>query len=336
MMYKYQATYFGTVDLCPLGFIFSCKIIPIAYPEVSLNSGLCSDLCRESSGWVLALLFVVVVLLFHFASPHVYFYSNPLLSLFWPCFGSLSTFSTVSFTPLVLSSFTTPALIPEANASNTQFWPAKTFLVYIKGKLYGELNKADFYPLEVTDGPEMAVCHWRPYMSPSLPLLQIQNNKYKYKTKETVIVMLLMRCMIILFAFFFVFVFFLFETKLCISNKILLCENISLGLWIFGCFFSACRLSFDHEIVQELHWAAVTCQIGVNTWRKSRFELFCVLRNSTISTLISLLCAELWSGAPNLPFTHSTVMNNDKKIRIVSNVEDDTRAPYNGDSESHY
>ena len=29
-------------------------------------------------------------------------------------------------------------------------------------------------------------------------------------------------------------------------------------------------------------------------------------------------------------------MNNDKKIRIVSNVEDDTRAPYNGDSESHY
>ena len=52
MMYKYQATYFGTVDLCPLGFIFSCKIIPVAYPEESLNSGLCSDLCRESSGWV--------------------------------------------------------------------------------------------------------------------------------------------------------------------------------------------------------------------------------------------------------------------------------------------
>ena len=148
--------------------------------------------------------------------------------------------------------------------------------------------------------------------------------------------MLLMRCMIILFAFFFVFVFFLFETKLCISNKILLCENISLGLWIFGCFFSACRLSFDHKIVQELHRAAVTCHIGVNTWRKSRFELFCVLRNSTISTLISLLCAELLSGAPNLPFTHGTVMNNDKKIRIVSNVEDDTSAPYNGDSESHY
>ena len=29
-------------------------------------------------------------------------------------------------------------------------------------------------------------------------------------------------------------------------------------------------------------------------------------------------------------------MNNDKKIRIVSNVEDDTSALYNGDSESHY
>ena len=287
-----------------------------------------SRFCIVVGGWCFAL-----ALCFSPVSPHDYFYSNPLSSLFWPSFGSLSTSSTVSFTPLVLSSFHPPALIPES-VSNTQFWPpAKTFLVYIKGKLYGELNKADFYPLEVTDGPEMAVCHWRPYMSPSLPLLQIQINKYKYKTKETVIVMLLMRCMIILFAFFFVFVFFLFETKLCISNKILLCENISLGLWIFGCFFSACRLSFDHEIVQELHWAAVTCQIGVNTWRKSRFELFCVLRNSTISTLISLLCAELKSGAPNLPFTHSTVMNNDKKIRIVSRWY---HAPYNGDSESHY
>ena len=143
-----------------------------------------SSFCIVVGGWCFAL-----SLCFSPVSPHDYFYSNPLSSLFWPYFGSLSTSSTVSFTPLVLSSFTPPALIPEANASNTQFWPpAKTFLVYIKGKLYGELNKVDFYPLEVTDGPEMAVCHWRPYMSPSLPLLQIQKNKCKYETMETVIV----------------------------------------------------------------------------------------------------------------------------------------------------
>ena len=89
MMYKYQATYFGTVDLCPLGFIFSCKIIQIAYPEVSLNSGLCSDLCRESSDLV-GSSFIIVVdgwcfalsLCFSPVSPEVYFYSNLLSSLF--------------------------------------------------------------------------------------------------------------------------------------------------------------------------------------------------------------------------------------------------------------
>ena len=99
MMYKYQATYFGSVDLCPLDFIFSCKIIPIAYPEVSLNSGLCSDLCRESSGWVLALLFVVGVLLLHFASPlfHPTFTSIP--TLFHPYFDLIL----VPFQPLPLS-----------------------------------------------------------------------------------------------------------------------------------------------------------------------------------------------------------------------------------------
>ena len=41
------------------------------------------------------------------------------------------------------------------------------------------LNKGD-YPEEVTDGAEMAVCHWRPYMSLLTPAATTNTNtKYK-------------------------------------------------------------------------------------------------------------------------------------------------------------
>ena len=100
MMYKYQATYFGSVDLCPLEFIFSCKIIPIAYLEVSLNFGLCCA-CAEKA--LVGSSFTIAVGVWCFAlalcfspvSPHFYFYST----LFHPYFDLIL----VPFQPLPLS-----------------------------------------------------------------------------------------------------------------------------------------------------------------------------------------------------------------------------------------
>ena len=52
--------------------------------------------------------------------------------------------------------------------------------VHKRARVYVELNKGD-YPEEVTDGAEMAVCHWRPYMSLLTPSPATTNTNTKYK-----------------------------------------------------------------------------------------------------------------------------------------------------------